>query len=186
LWVDCQPLDITGANFVATVDVVRLWNNPLSQAQLVFRGGINLCATPPCAEVCQTACTTIEDQRTSQVRIVAANFTAGAWAASTFAQNRLPDAARAWYHAGLDLKSNGNMQSQVEQALVKLTNTYLPEAPCNCPQLRRRWGRDREEQDINTIDAALCNAAFGYVTRGTMYAWSVIKRLGPLNRGASL
>jgi len=191
LWANCSPLDMTATllgaliNFVEEVDILRVYSDT-QQSQLVFRGGINLCTTPPCSEACQTACVTIEDRRTSQVRTLAASYSAGAWTGSAFTQGRLPDAVRVWYRAGLDLKSNRNMQTMVEQAIARLANTYLPEAPCNCEQLRRRWERDREEQDINTIDAALCNAAFGNVTRGSMYAWSVIKRLGPLTRAGTL
>jgi hypothetical protein len=72
------------------------------------------------------------------------------------------------------------------EAIVRLANTYLVDAPCGCSQTRHRWERDREEQEINTIDAALCMSAFGTTMRGAMFAWSVVKRQPPIAHGGAL
>ncbi len=188
LWyANCDPIDITIAvgNLVVNVDVLRVFNDPEQQAQIVFKGGTNACAgTAPCSETCQTACITSADDRNSIVRTPPASFSAGAFTSASLVQNRIPDAMRVWYRAGLDLQTNGRMRSSIEQAIVSLANTYLPEAPCDCNQLRRRWDRDRERQDINSIDVALAMSAFGTTDYGAVFAWSVVKRLSPL-AGAS-
>jgi hypothetical protein len=189
LWyADCDPIDISGVlpgNLVATVDVLRVFNDPAQQAQIVFRGGTNACtATAPCAETCQSACITPEDERNSIVRTLAATYAAGAFSSASLVQNRIPDAMRVWYRAGLDLQTNGRMRTSIEQAIAQLACTYLPEAPCNCDQVRNRWERYREEQEINSVDVALTMSAFGTTARGAQYAWSVVKRLSPL-AGAS-
>lgn len=189
LWyADCDPVDISNALLlVGTVDVLRVYNDPSAQAQIVFRGGTSGCAgSAPCSETCQTACIRTEDERDSIVRALAATYSGGTFSAASLVQNRIPDAVRFWYRAGLDLQSNGRMKSSIEQAIARLANCYLPEAPCNCDQTRNRWERDRELQDMNALDVALAMSAFGTTARGAVFAWGVVKRLSPLAGAAAI
>jgi hypothetical protein len=78
------------------------------------------------------------------------------------------------------------MTNVLKEAIARLANVLLPEAPCGCNQTRLRWEKDREVQDINTIDASLAFSAFGTSARGAIFAWAVVKQLQPLGGAASV
>ena len=187
LWLVADDIDLTVAgNFVATVDVYRRYNNTSEQAQVVWKGGGAGCSPAICATTCQDACLSIEDPRLSIVRALPGTYAAGVWASNSFSLPRLPDAARFWYYSGALLQANGRIKPNMAEAIVRLANTYLVDEPCGCTQTRHRWERDREEQDMISIDAALCMSAFGTTMRGAMFAWSVVKRQPPIARGGAL
>ena len=187
LWLVGDDIDITNAgNFVATVDVYRRYTDTSEQAQVVWRGGGATCDPAACATTCQDVCLSITDKRLSTVRAIPATYSAGSWTESSFSINRLPDAARFWYHHGALLDSRGRIKPIMAEAIVRLANTYMVSEPCGCEQTRHRWERDREEQDINFYDAALCMSAFGSTMKGALFAWSVVKRQPPISGGGAL
>ena len=186
LWLDDDPIDLSvDANFLAYVDVYRRYTDPSQPAQLVWFGGAGTCVGPTCAESCQTACLQILDERPSTVHAIAGTYSAGAWTGASFQYPVLPNAARLWYLAGYHEHFSTWIEADwmvedLAEAITRLANVYLPEAACGCAQTRLRWQRDREEQKIDNVDAALCMSAFGTTARGALFAWSVIKRLGPM------
>ena len=187
LWLVVDDIDMSvAANFEATVDVYRRWNDPSEQAQLCWKGGADTCDPPICTETCQDACITIEDHRRGIVRTLAGTYATGAWTTSAFTIPRLPDAARLWYQNGLLLEANGRIKPMLAEAIIRLANTYLIEEPCGCAQTKWRWTRDREEAEINFYDAQLCMSAFGSTMKGALFAWSVVKRMPPIARGGAL
>ena len=187
LWLVADEIDLSNAaNFVATVDIYRRYNDPEEQCQVVWKGGNDSCTPGVCAETCQDACIGITDPRLSVVRAMPATYSAGSWTSASFSVTRLPDAARFWYYNGALLQANGRIKTMMAQAIVRLANTYMVDEPCGCAQTRHRWERDREEQDINTYDAQLCMSAFGSTMKGALFAWSVVKRQPPIYRGGAL
>ena len=187
LWLVDDEIDLSNpANFVATVDIYRRYNDPSEQAQVTWKGGNDSCTPGVCAVTCQDSCLSIEDVRRSVVRVMPGTYSAGSWTSASFSVARLPDSARVWYYSGLLLQANGRIKPLMAQAIVRLANTYLVDQPCGCQQTMNRWERDREEQDINTYDASLCMSAFGSTMKGALFAWSVIKRIPPLTRGGAL
>ena len=187
LWLVADDIDISvPANFEVVVDVYRRWNDPSEQAQVVWKGGGAGCSPALCATTCQDACLSIEDHRLSTVRAMPGTYSAGVWTSTSFSIARLPDAVRFWYYSGALLQANGRIKPNMAEAIVRLANTYLVDEPCGCSQTKHRWVRDTKEQDINTVDAALCMSAFGTTMRGAMFAWSVVKRQPPIARGGAL
>jgi len=187
LWLVADEVDLSvNANFVATVDVYRRYNDTEDQCQVVWKGSGSGCDPAICATTCQDSCIGIDDPRLSIVRPMPGTYSAGSWTAASFALSRLPDAARFWYYNGALLQANGRIKPMMAEAIVRLANTYLVDEPCGCQQTKHRWERDREEQDINTIDAALCMSNFGTTMRGAMFAWSVVKRQPPIAGGGAL
>ena len=182
---DDIALDVN-ANFVTVVDVYRRYNDPSQPAQVVWKGGLDACATTLCADTCQTSCISVDDRRLGIVRAIPGTYSAGSWAASAFTIGRLPDKARLWYHNGLGLNNNMQIKPTLAEAIARLANTYLVAEPCGCDQTRHRWQRDRQEADINTYDAAMAMSYFGTTMRGAVFAWSVIKRLAPIASGGAL
>jgi len=187
LWLEPDDIDLSvNANFVATVDVYRRYNDTSEQAQIVWKGASGACDPTICTTSCQTACVSIDNPRLSIVRALSGTYAAGVWSEACFSYPRLPDAARFWYYNGALLQSNGRIKPMMAEAIVRLANTYLIAEPCGCAQTKYRWTRDREEQEINTIDAALCMSAFGTTMRGAMFAWSVVKRQPPIAHAGAL
>lgn len=199
LWEDDAPVDQSdAASFVTSVDVYRRYLDTSQQAQLVYvtEGPLD-CLYPPCNEQCQAACVVIgadDDRRNGIVKTLAATHSAGDWTYQNYLDNQYPDHVRVWYLAGAWKRLNNWMEADLlgknhpamAEAIVQLANTLLPEAPCTCNKTQTRWMRDREEQDINTLDVALAASAFGSTMRGAVFAWSVVKRLNPLAGAGSL
>ena len=184
LWLNDDPLSLDDdLNFLTCVDVMRDYTDTSIQAQLVWKTAGGCCATDgqACQEACQTACLIVEDSRIGHVRIMPASYSAGAWSTSALSNCGLPNAARLWYLAGLS-----SMTNALKEAVTRLANVLLPEAPCGCNQTRLRWEHDREIQDINALDVSLAFSAFGTSARGAIFAWSVIKQLHPLGGAASI
>jgi len=188
LWDTDNAVDQSDApSFITAVDIYRRYNDTTQQAQLVWQS-LDDCLEPPCGETCQMACVQVGDPRNSIVKVIPATYSAGAWTYNTFSQCVLPDFTRTWYLSGFYKRLAGWMEADLlaqynpamAQAIARLANTYLPEAPCDCQQTQARWKRDREEMDINNLDTALAMSAFGTTMRGAVFAWSVIKRLNPL------
>jgi hypothetical protein len=184
LWLNDDPLSLDDdLNFLTCVDVMRDYTDIGTQAQLVWKTAGGCCVTDGqvCQEACQTACLIVDDSRVGHVRTMPASYSAGAWTAAVFSNCGLPSAARLWYRAGLL-----SMTNALKEAITRLANVLLPEAPCGCNQTRLRWEHDREIQDINTLDVSLAFSAFGTSARGAIFAWSVIKQLHPLGGAASI
>ncbi len=199
LWEDDAPIDQSDATaFLTNVDIYRRYLDTSQQAQHVYTTeGPTDCLYPPCNETCATACVVVargDDRRNGIVKAPAATHGAGGWAYQTYLSGQYPDFVRTWYLAGAWKRLNNWMEADMLQtnhpamalAIVRLANTLLPEAPCLCNKTVTRWRRDREEGDINSLDAALAMSAFGSTMRGAIFAWSVVKRLNPLGGGGSL
>lgn len=187
-WMDVVdiPLDEDAA-FLTGVDIYCHYNDSSTQAQYAWSGNGNVCL-PVCQETCQDACVTVAHYRTGHFYAQPASYspTTQQWTAANWAQYTLPVKLRIWYRAGYRDHVSGPcdwMGEEVKEAIVRLANCYLPEAPCGCGLTRERWERDREEQDINTLDIALAQSAFGTTARGAIFAHSVFKTLPPLGKG---
>jgi len=185
LWeVDDDISLAVNANFVTVADVYRRYNDPTQPAQVVWQGSATTgCDTALCADTCQTACLNVDEERIGVVRTIPGTYASGSWSLAQFQVGRLPDKVRLWYRHGLDLVDLRNrlqIRPPTAEAIVRLANTYLVAEPCGCDQTRHRWQRDREEQDINTYDAAMAMSCFGSTMKGAIFAWGVVKRLSPL------
>lgn len=187
LWEVSDDIDLSvNANFVTVADVYRRYNDPSQPAQVVWKGGTDSCNTTLCADTCQTSCISVSEKRNGVVRVIPGSYSSGSWAVSAFSIGRLPDKVRLWYHHGLLLQSNLQIKPPLAEAIVRLANTYLVTEPCGCDQTKNRWMRDRQEQEIDSYDAALAMSAFGSTMKGAIFAWSVVKRLAPLAQGGAL
>lgn len=196
-WLTNDALSLgTNANFVTVVDVYRVYTDN-QEAQLQWKdahGYICSCGcastdVATCSQTCQESCLIIFNERLGEVKVKPAAESGGSWTASNFSIARYPDRVRIWYNAGWPLIVNSKryqIRPDIAEAIARLANVYMVAPPCGCEQTRRRWSRDRERMDINSADAALAMSAFGEVTRGSMWAWHVVKLLRPLGQAGSL
>lgn len=195
-WLENDDVNLSvNASFISTVDVRKRFNLPTSSAQFVWKPEEALLCTsvPACSETCQTACLIVDDERTGTVRILPATYTVAteAWAYNNLTICCSPSQAALNYQAGWYRNIPGWMeadwmQPMLAEAIVRLANVYMPDIPCGCDLVQRKWKRDREEQDMNAVDVALAMSAFGSTARGALFAWGVVKRQGPLGGAGSL
>lgn len=195
--LDPAPAPPASGNFVLAADVRRVYNDQTIQGEIVWKGG-DTCSLVSCAEVCQDACVTVVNPRLGHVRLTPASVDTSSLYSPIWTSNQCllyanPTAVRVNYYAGLRkeyanrYRGDGRMPGPLAEAIVRLANTLLPAAPCSCGIIKQRWARDRAEKEkIDSVDAALANAAFGSYMAGAIWAWGVIKRLNPIAGGASL
>ena len=75
------------------------------------------------------------------------------------------------------------MVRKLQEAISRLANVFLPEAPCGCDYTLERWSKDREEMEVITAGIAVTQSAFGTTARGAVYAQSVAAKLQPIGQG---
>lgn len=205
LWFASSPVAITlplipappAINFVTHADIRRIYNDQSEQGEIIWKGG-DVCTLAACSEVCQDACVTVVNPRLGHVRLTPASVDTSTlyspvWSTEYCLAYPNPTAVRVNYYAGLwkeyasRYRGDGKIPGPLAEAIVRLANTLLPAAPCSCGIIKQRWARDRAEKEkIDSVDAALANAAFGSYMAGAIWAWGVIKRLNPIAGGASL
>lgn len=196
LWLDDDDIrqDID-TNFLAYVDVYRRYTDTSHQAQVVYQYGagtslIESCSSgTPCSESCQDACAQVTNPRIGEVKVIPASYSGGAYSLSNF--TTYPSAVRVWYLAGyykrFDSFIEGDwMEARLARAITLLSLAYLPDAVCGCSQTRNLYQRYREEQDINSLDAAMAQQYFGVVTKGSVFAASTVRLMSPLYGGGNM
>lgn len=190
LWLDDDPVNLdTDANFLTYVDVYRRYNDTSTQATLIYSGTPGrACATSLCEDTEQDGCLIIDRYRIGAVIVVPASYSAAddEWTRACFTNNMTPNSVRLWYQSGLSLQADGRMRPDLAEAIVRLANALLPEAPCGCDLTRQRYQRDREEQDIDNINTAMAVSHFGTTARGATFAMGVCRRLKPIVDGGNL
>lgn len=152
------------ANFTDTVDVVRVYNDPSTQAELVWDHQCGLaCATNGCSEYTQTACMYIRDGEVGSVQVQPATYADGVWTEASVAYRGRPYKVRLNYRAGLS-----SLTPQLEDAIVRLAHTLMPKEPCGCDVVQRLWQRDRNVPLV--LDRERINCPFGMMD-GAWIAW---------------
>lgn len=172
------------SRLVTAVDVYCRTINPQSPVTLLWDGRC-YCTSSPCSHQTQTACA----YETDLVRGFFAprpslwNGTSNTDTAPTLAMP--PEAVRVNYRAGYPLDSRTcRMNSNLEKAIVKLTNALLPEPPCGfCDLAEIRWQADRKNIDPLTPEAA--SMPWDLYTQGALEAWRIVKKVA-LGRGGKM
>lgn len=171
--VDAELLDNTGdpnvglektdtSNFLTTVDVKRIYNDPSTHAHLVREHNCNsLCTAEGCATQTDAACIVIRDPIMGIVDVHPGSYSSG-WSeiSSSYCYNHV----RLNYQAGLRTVSR-----QVENVIVRLAHALMPEEPCGCTITQRLWMRDRMKPDVLTRE--ILNCPFG-ILAGAYFAYS--------------
>lgn len=170
------------ADFLDEVDVYRHYNDPQTQATLLWEpssscGQCDSAGCTACAYATQTACLILRS--TPRQGMIA--WTPATWDADdeTFtvaqlAQGRSPDMMRVYYYAGLrdrDLTCpTVEMDSAWARVVTYLSLSLIDRPACQCTS--DVWDYWREELDMGKTEAAvrLSRNPFGR-TRGARYAW---------------
>lgn len=189
------------ANFLATVDVFRVYNDPQQQATMLWEpgpnmgsGGCSSCGGSGCA-VCgyttQTACLLTR----GNPRLGMAVAHPAAWDetnltfnSAPLAMGRSPDIIRYWYYAGLRDTSATCPTTQMDRdwarIVAHLAASKLDRSPCACVSTRwEYWSADlafthgATELASYTLSASDLGNPLG-TRRGAVEAWRRLQRPG--------
>ena len=184
------------ANFLATVDVYRHWNDPQKQVQFIWERypnncdcGLNSC--PMCNFSTQYGCLVARDPKLGILLAHPANWdsTDEEFDNTSFSVGRHPDRCRIWYRAGYRnmkfAKPHLQMDVAFERAVAYLALSQLDRPLCACNSLlnfTRQWASDL------SINIATEHGSTSYqfsdkvldnplgTTKGAIYAWNVVSK----------
>jgi hypothetical protein len=163
----------TTANFVDAVDIKRVYNDPSTNATLVWAHTCGGSTCVLCSEYTQTGCMYLKDAENGTFEIVPATYSSGSWASSVSCCTGRPDRVKINYYAGLT-----QLTKQARDTIIMLAHAKMPSTPCGCEQVTRLWKRDRNIPGVLTKERINC--PFG-VSDGAWVAWrftQVMRRLG--------
>jgi hypothetical protein len=179
-------IDFNTGNLVTAVDVYCRTINQQTPVTVKWDGICN--CTSPCSHETQLACAQTEDFSRGHFRVRTATWNGTTHVYSVPTNNNPPESVLVNYRAGYPLDTrNCRINSQLERAVVKLTNALLPEPPCGfCDPAKNRWRTDRENVDPLTAQSA--NLPWDIYKQGALEAWKIVLRLaggrgGKMGRG---
>ncbi len=197
LWEALDPQEIDGdvdANFVATVDVYRVHNDPSQQAQLQWERlpndcdcGSSTCAS--CAWSTQWACLQTRDPRLGIVTYQPADWDSDAesFTPASLSVSRQPERVRLYYQSGYASSRVSRdwqqMDPAFERAIVLLSICYLDRPVCSCSNVEafyQRWSEDLALKGADGASYQLTEAVTScpWGTRaGAVEAWRTIMRM---------
>lgn len=153
------------ANFEATVDVVRIYNDISTNAELVWTHSCTAsCQSGGCSETTQDGCITVRKQREGLLDVLPAVYSGSSWSFSTLdhCDYGMPEFVRLNYYSGV----YANRKAQ--DAIVRLAHSKMPTEPCGCDITRAAWKRDRNVPQVLTRERMNCD--FG-MSDGAWIAW---------------
>jgi hypothetical protein len=186
-----QAVDVsTTANFVATVDVYREYNDK-SVASAIFKweNGCSSCGgtgCPVCADTEQDGCIMVRDPDSGIIAPFPATYSDGTWSAAAFNVCRAPDKVELNYLAGdqsneyLRGISCDPLSDQWAWCIIWLAIARLERPPCSCNRLKNMFDYLREDLAHNTsagsyfMGLEITTSPFG-THRGEMMAWKRVK-----------
>lgn len=157
--------------FESAVDVVRIYNDTSIQGGLVWHhrssAGCDCdcawcCAT--CSDYSENACMYVRNPESGAIDLLPATFANLVWTSNcSDCYCSAPDTVRLNYKAGLE-----TLTEQVEDAIIRLAHSKMPQAPCGCGVAQDYWERDRKVTDNMSFEQAACK--FGK-SDGAYFAW---------------
>jgi hypothetical protein len=185
------------ANFLGTVDVYRVYNDPSDNATLIWESlpGCGECLGTGC-DTCgyyhQYACITARDYLHSVLVWTPATYTDGEWVSAARARDRTPDMLTLNYKSGFQsptARYERDMDPRLQRAVYLLSISRLHRTLCGCMsssfnELQRDMAISEAGTSFRISDIDL-NNPFG-TRRGAVEAWRIVSKFPNtnLNRGA--
>jgi hypothetical protein len=186
--LNAQALDAaTAGNYETTVDVYRVYNNPATQAQLLWEDYPTCCGTcNACTLGMQDACFHLRNPRLGILVPAPATwdatdeeFDTAEWSAC-----REPDQIRLWYYSGYRdnsiLRPYADLSPKLEFAVAVFAASKFERPVCGCSNVNQfieKWRRDGAYSSQNeggfTVTAEQASNRLG-TSMGALYAWRVI------------
>lgn len=193
--LDPEPLtDSDVDNYITTVDVYRVYNDPQTQVLFMWEYlpwtcncGSETCET--CAWSTQSGCLQIRDTRLGFLAYnpaawdaVNSKFTSAEWAVG-----REPEKMRAYYYSGYEDKTRTcpkkEMDTTLEKAVAYLASTLVDRDMCACSNVQNfldYWREDLSRQGADVafqVTPTLLGNPFGTM-RGAIHAYNVCNQEG--------
>lgn len=151
-------------NFVANVDVVRIYNDESTNATLYYPGTCSaFCSCPTCTNNSQAACMRLDYDHDGFFTVFPASYSNGSWTRTRTTCCRDYQSVVLRYLSGVEL------DHLAEQAIIRLAHSQLPTEPCGaCESVKKYWSRDRNVPQQITSEQANC--PFGR-SDGAWHAW---------------
>jgi len=185
---------VPGADLGSYVDGLvfyRVYNDPETQVELVWRGDIACSvtsSTDACGEATQSGCLNVKDKRNSLVipRPGTYNSSTGSFTSSSLTESVEPDLVRVWYRAGWTPERPRTCQVLSDywaKTVAILTTARLEYKICDCSGVEELSGyyhqdaaRMTREKSFNVSQSELSNP-FGQRV-GEVLAWRRIQNRG--------
>lgn len=166
----------TIGNFLGTVDVVRIYNDPSTQAVLVRPHCSNGNCVGGCGECTQTACIYLLDPYVGLVDVVPATWDANAlaWSSRVVCAGNY-SRVRLNYQTGMRY-----LNLQAETAVVRLAHSKMGRPPCQCDKTGQIWQGDYSVPNVLTRERINC--PFG-LSSGAWTAWKWAMSLSSMRAG---
>lgn len=176
------------ANFLTTVDVYRVYNDPSTQAQIIWNslGGCGVCAA--CTKTYQDACINVDDGEIGLVRVEPATWNATTLQFDPANLNacRAPDSVRMWYKAGWKYNNSDIIMDPLwERAICRFAAAQLHRPLCGCESVTNYteyWQEDMASRVASPSGMlsfryrdTLFENPFG-TKRGHIYAWRIAQQ----------
>lgn len=133
-------------NFVTTVDVVRIYNDPADAVSLVWSPEqlalFGVRRYPNGTEQTQTAMGYIKGyraRRLSKITVYPATYASGVWT-GVYPRYSCPAAyVDVSYLSGIQRSNDSDLMT------IRLAHTFMPNAPCSCAYVEQMWKADSKE-----------------------------------------
>jgi len=163
-------------NFLAVVDVKRVYNDPSTNASLIWPHRSSSacspgCTCPTCSSYTRTGCINVHNPLTGSLGVLPATYSGGTWTALSSSACCIgkPNYVHVYYRAGRELTR------QAEDAIVRLAHAKMPAEPCSCEVVSLLWKRDRNIPEVMTRERINC--PFG-LSDGAWAAWEFCQSPG--------
>jgi len=196
LWEALDPNEVNGltdANFVASVDVYRVYNDPSQQAQLQWERMPNDCSCgsascASCAWGTQWACLQSRDPRLGIFNYQPADWDVDneQFNLAALAVDRRPERVRLYYRSGYQSprvkRPMVEMDSMWEQVIARFSICLLDRPICSCSNVeafRTLWTEDRAMiSETGRYQVREYDLACPWGTqRGALDAWRYVNRM---------
>ena len=158
------------ANFLATVDVKRVYNDPSTNATLIWPHQCSaVCGQAGCSAYTATGCEYVRLPEIGSLDVTPATYSNGQWVSgvnSSCCRGR-PQFVKLNYYAG------AQTTKQMEDTIIRLAHSKMPDEFCGCEVWTRLWRRDRNVPEILTRERL--NNPFG-LADGAFIAFSFTRQ----------
>ena len=165
-------------NFCDVVDVIRLYNDDSTNANLIWphvSSASGICSCPACSEYDYDGCIVVHDGNIGKIGVLPATYSGSSWNRTLTSCVGTPQYVELNYQAGMDPTTK-----QAEDAVIRLAHAKMPQEPCACEVVTYHWTRDRNVPNILTRERINC--PFG-LSDGAWTAWRFANSLKTVRGG---
>lgn len=132
----------------ATVDVVRVYNDPSTAIVLTTNHKCNLaCSAQGCTGYTADACMFITDPTVGEFQSFPATYSSGVWR-----RTGLGTCCNDYESMQLNYRDGIELTDVSEDAIVRLAHSKMPVTPCGCDPAKMYWARDRYQPEVLTAE----------------------------------